>query len=375
MATLKSPYASPSVSAGTSIRRKPIFTYQSPAAHISTLYLDKRPLRGTPSPSVSSPSPSSSLAPNSTTEPHTPPSSITTLNRDLTHRLTFTTVKASSSSPPSYKHPRMSTLLPLYHPFGPLALSLPDLDPTTFGLPAPHVAVGGLGIGISGIFDDPEAASHLRSSNRSRRPAVKLRDATDDTTGAGVSVGASPALVDVTPVPESEAPVKPSPRKRRNGGSGNKRKRKDAEDGDATYPAKRVRNPRSSALASSIPIAGPSTPGPEETQTSPPTEGGGNEKTRPGRRSTRARGQAVRRDSTASEATVTSASVSLAATGTAAGNTGGDVETEEPPSAPMSSSSNSNVVDGVEALASITATAEPSSREGGSEEPLEKKES
>jgi len=267
----------------------------------------------------------------------------------------------------------MSTLLPLYHPFGPLALSLPDLDPTTFGLPAPHVMTGGLR--INGIFDDPDVASHLRSSNRARRLAVKLRDATEDTTRASVPAGASPALVDLPPVAESEPSVrdKQSPRKRRYGGGGNKRKRRDVDDGDATYPAKRIRNPRSSALASSVPIAG-TTPSPDEANASPPAEDGGNEKSRPyGRRSKRARGQAVRRDSTASEATVTSVSVSLAATG-AVGNASENMEIEEPISAPTSKSSNSNVADEAGAP-SVTASAERSSQEGDSEEPLETKES
>ncbi|KIM68980.1 hypothetical protein SCLCIDRAFT_1208392 [Scleroderma citrinum Foug A] len=372
MASLKPPCVPPSVSAGTSIRRKPIFTYRSPAAHISTLYLDKRPLCGISSPSVPSPLVSStSLAPN-TSSPYTSPATIASVNGDLTHRLTFTTDQASS---PSYKHPRISTLLPLYHPFGPLALSLPDLDPTTFGLPAPHVMTNGLH--INGIFDDPDAASHLRSSNRARRLAVKLRDATEDMARASVPAGGSPALVDVPPVAESEPSVrdKQSPRKRRYGGGGNKRKRRDVDDGDATYPAKRIRNPRSSALASSVPIAGTNTPSPEEVNPSPPTEGGGNEKSRPhGRRSTRARGQAVRRDSTASEATVTSVSVSLTATG-AAGNASENMEFEEPISAPTTSkSSNSNAADEAGAP-SVIASAERSSQDGDSEEPLETKES
>ena len=256
MTSFKSSCTPPSVSTGTGIRRKPIFTYQSPAAHISTLYLDKRPSRGISTSSVTSPSASSaSLAPNTT--------SPSTIAADQTPKLTFATDRASSSSLPSYKHPRMNALLPLYHPFGPLALSLPDLDPTSFGLPAAHV------IARLGIFDDADAALHPRSSSRTRRPAVKLRDATEDTPHASVPAGASPSLVDVTPVLESEPLVrdKPSPRKRRNGGAGNKRRRRDVDDGDATYPAKRIRNPRSSALASSVPIAGSNTPTPEEINT------------------------------------------------------------------------------------------------------------
>ena len=364
MTSFKSSCTPPSVNTGTGIRRKPKFTYQSPAAHISTLYLDKRPSRGISTSSVTSPSASSaSLAPNTT--------SPSTIAADQTPKLTFTTDRASSSSLPSYKHPRMNTLLPLYHPFGPLALSLPDLDPTSFGLPAAHV------IARLGIFDDADAALHPRSSSRTRRPAVKLRDATEDTPRASVPAGASPSLVDVTPILESEPLLrdKPSPRKRRNGGAGNKRRRRDVDDGDATYPAKRIRNPRSSTLASSVPIAGSNTPTPEEINTPSPAEGGGNEKSRSsGRRSTRARGQPTRRDSTASEATVSSASVSLA-TGPATGNTSGNMEIDEPISAPTSISSKSNGADEVGAPASVIASTAPSSRKGGSEEPLETKES
>ncbi|KIJ67572.1 hypothetical protein HYDPIDRAFT_108414 [Hydnomerulius pinastri MD-312] len=278
-------------STGTaSIRRKPATTYQSPAAHISALHLEKpftSSSRVTSSPHGSSPAPKSTLG-----QPPVPSS-----KPELPQRLTF------SHKP---HHHRIPPLLPLYHPLGELALSLPDLDPTVFGLPAPVA-----------IFDDPTR----RSSNRTRRPAAKVRD-------ADAATPPQPPFVDVTPTPDAEPKDKPSPRKRRpaggGGGGGSKRKRKEVDDGDASYPAKRSRNPRSSGVASATAAA--RTPSAEEV--SPPAsvghtgaspagegvQGDPAEEKRPERRTTRSRGAIARRDSTASEATVTSVSVSIAAT-------------------------------------------------------------
>ena len=100
-----------------------------------------------------------------------------------------------------------------------------------------------------GIFFDADAALHRRSSSRTGRHALKLHNATEDTPHASVFAGASLLFVDVMPVLESEPLVRdnPSPRKRRHGGAGNKHRRRDVDDGNATYPAKRIRSPRLSA--------------------------------------------------------------------------------------------------------------------------------
>jgi hypothetical protein len=165
-------------------------------------------------------------------------------------------------------------LLPLYHPLGHFALSLPPLNPTSIGLPCP-----------AGLDD-----TIRRSSSRARRPAAKLRDGEEET----------PPPIPPT-ISELEEREKPSPRKRRaGGGNASKRKRKEGDDDDATYPAKRTRMPRGAnqnqaleddSLAElTVPAADClSTPelAPEDRQ--------------PERRSTRSRGM-VRRDSSTSEA-------------------------------------------------------------------------
>lgn len=303
MAGINSPHVIPIASAAT-VRRKPTITYQSPAANVSSLYLEREQLSPSSShatSSSSSPS-SSSLRPSSigaaptihpspvqTREskksPLSPASTTYALSSALAERLTF-----------HAKHPRLKSglaldaLLPLYHPLGPFALSLPDLDPSAFGLPAPPAT----------IFDDDDP--ERRVSTRVRRPAPKLRDAAADDGSNGrtsvstrlrfasVSPGPSPSPIHVqtashthphplthVPVPipapipgftsvstsvfsveqEVEQASKPNSRKRRNGASG-KRKRRDVDDGDIAYPAKRSRHPRASALATtsiSVPLS------------------------------------------------------------------------------------------------------------------------
>lgn len=187
----------------------------------------------------------------------------------------------------------MGPSLPLYHPLGRLALSLPDLDPTAFGLPAPAV-----------IIDDPTR----RSSNRARRPAPKVRDANEP--------APSVPSIDVAPDPSPELKDKPTPRRRRPAGSGNKRRRREADDGDATYPAKRTRIPRNSAANTTAhtPTGEPSPPYSLDNSALGDQDG----PARPERRTTKSRGTRARRDSTASEATVTSVSASIVAANAAA---------------------------------------------------------
>lgn len=183
--------------------------------------------------------------------------------------------------------------LPLYHPLGRLALSVPDLDPTAFGLPAPAV-----------IMDDPTR----RSSNRARRPAPKVRDANEP--------APSPVpFIDAAPAPEPELKEKPSSRRRRPAGGGNKRKRREVDDGDATYPAKRSRNPRSSATNATArtPTAGEPSPYSVDNSALSPAPDDPPEEKRPERRTAKSRGLPLRRDSTGSEATVTSVSASIVA--------------------------------------------------------------
>lgn len=199
----------------------------------------------------------------------------------------------------------MGPSLPLYHPLGRLALSLPDLDPTAFGLPAPAV-----------IMDDPTR----RSSNRARRPAPKVRDANEPAPSPVPSI-------DIAPAPEPELKEKPSSRRRRPAGGGNKRKRREVDDGDATYPAKRSRNPRSSAAnatARTPTVGEPSPPYSVDNSALSPAPDDPPEEKRPERRTTKSRGLPPRRDSSGSEATVTSVSASIVAGSVALLKDGGE---------------------------------------------------
>jgi hypothetical protein len=190
----------------------------------------------------------------------------------------------------------MGPPLPLYHPLGRLALSLPPLDPSTLGLPNP--------IRIQDAV--------RRSSARARRPAAKLRDAEDEVSIPVVTASAIGAIG------TRDLKDKASPRKRRAGGTGagSKRKRKEVDDGDATYPAKRTRNPRATG---SLAVDGGSPPSesvgvPEVTPTPEPTAEMQEDK-KPERRSTRSRGALKRRDSSASETPSVSVSVGAGVSG------------------------------------------------------------
>ena len=276
------------------IRRKPALTYQSPPQSAPSH----------PETSLSTP-PSATAAPLPIESPASRPSQMPELSErgTLVHK--------------SSRHHITTPLLPLYHPFGSLALSLPDLDPTVFGLPA-SVAV----------FDDP---TH-RSSNRQRRPAAKVRDADDPATSN------PPSFISVTLAPESEVREKMSPRRRRGGGPGGRRRRREPEDGDATYPAKRPRNSRSAGVLGARTLSredGSPTLSNAHSRASPSVDAGRGdrvEEKKRKRRSTRSRGAIVRRDSTTSEDTATSASLSVSATNAAlprAESSGEPVETEE----------------------------------------------
>jgi hypothetical protein len=184
----------------------------------------------------------------------------------------------------------MKPPLPIYHPLGRLALSLPQLDFSAHP---------------QSSFSQIDDASRGASS-RSRRPAARVRDAADTD-----SVDASTPLA--VPADAQIPPEKPSPRKRRAGGqSSSRRRRRDADDGDATYPAKRTR-------ANRAPPVPPSDGGSPVNGGADAADVDGSEEgmKAPERRSTRSRAAAqakppVRRNSSASDRTQTSVSVSIA---------------------------------------------------------------
>lgn len=160
--------ALPSVAAMSSssrIRRKPQFTYRSPQPSAPSLPI----------------SPSSSSSSSSFKIPPTPAPPIV--------------------PPKPTKRPiqtRIALALPLYHPLGPFASSLPPLDPSLYGFP----------------YTLPVPAAPV------------------------------PAPIPVLP------PAPPEPPKRRGG----KRKRRDPEETDATYPAKKTRQTQSQTRAQRTPV-------------------------------------------------------------------------------------------------------------------------
>ncbi|KAJ7209537.1 hypothetical protein GGX14DRAFT_451853 [Mycena pura] len=264
-------------------RRKPLHTYQSPSAvdrgptivkRLSVLHnVASATTAASGSGSVTSSSPSTSKC-------------TTVLSTGIVVR---------TESAPRKKYP-MAPPLPLYHPLGRLALSLPPLDPAQFG----H------SVAIS--VDDSDGGR--RSSVRSRRPAAKVRETDEDDVPIRAPISNVSAIAAVA---AREIKEKASPRKRRGGGGGGvKRKRRDAEDGDATYPAKRTRNSRSAANTSGGALAEDGSPSdsgaalPEVTPTPEPAEAQDDNKV-PERRSTRS-GGSRRRDSSASDGTSRSAS-------------------------------------------------------------------
>ena len=257
------------------IRRKPLLTYKSPSAddHVFiTLSL----------------SPSTSKAPTPITKERPPSRSNQIQKEDV--------IRTAGS----HQYP-ISPSLPLFDPRGRLAMSLPPLDPTKYGLPVPPV---------------PSVIQESKSSSRLRRPAAKLREIEEAAT-------ILPTVSTVAAVAAREAKERPSPRKRRGGGG--KRKRKDMDDGDATYPAKRTRIPRgnvSQNVEEELPM--------EVAQFDAPAmmEGFSDLPETAKRRSTRAKGSLKRRDSSASETTSVSGSAnatyaSLAGTDTNASSTAG----------------------------------------------------
>lgn len=167
------------------IRRKPIFTYKSPSAN------DVDPLITLPArcgvPTMSPESAQTNFAQNAGNIRH----------------------------PPRKKNRTTDYSLPLYHPSGQLALSLPPLNPTEFGLP------------LLNISEEPSQGS-------SRRFREFLQDADE---GMEILV---PTVSSIAAVAASEM-KRAGPQKRRLGGGNGKRRRKAADSGDAMYPVKRTR--------------------------------------------------------------------------------------------------------------------------------------
>jgi len=239
------------------IRRKPLVTYKSPSAddHIFV-----------------------SLSLSSSTKTPTPISKARPPSRSNHVRKELVKVRTAGSR----QYP-MSPSLPLFHPFGRLAMSLPPLDPTKYGLPVPAV---------------PDKIQESKSSSRLKRPAAKLREIEEDSATVSLTVST------VAAVAAREAKERPSPRKRR--GVGGKRKRKDADDGDATYPAKRTRIPRGTAGQNVEELPTEVTQSQFDVPTTMESFSDLSEATK--RRSTRGKGSVKRRDSSASETTSVSGS-------------------------------------------------------------------
>lgn len=264
----------PPSSTVSTIRRKPILTYQSPSSHYTPPSLRIE----TPARTFSRAQAMGSASSSSSTS-----SSVTTKAKRNGKKVVDGGVKNKEivQKPKSTMNPP----LPLYHPLGRLALSLPDLDPATIGLTLPTYAQ-----------DDAR-----RSSGRTRRPAAKLREVEDEAETVPIIASALTGEVKDKVSPKKKGGARP--------GAGMKRKRKDPDE-DATYPAKKTtRQPRGATrFPTSPPDGNPPVPSSVEIAND------AQEEKRPERRSTRsARGSLLRRDSSASEATATSVSVSIAA--------------------------------------------------------------
>ncbi|KAG7090827.1 hypothetical protein E1B28_009909 [Marasmius oreades] len=248
-----------SASASTStMRRKPKFTYQSP------LPTDVR-------------DPTSLISYSKKTSPPPPPPPPPSQGSGLGRPLS-----AGPTSPSGVKRKTYmgNTSLPLYHPLGRLALSLPPLDPAKYGLP---------------VLARPDTELIAQQAQLQNQQAISYSNGNTSwrTTPTGAEDGGQTSTTTTTT-------EKASPRKRRNGGGGgggggNRRKRKETEE-DASYSAanKRPRYPRGANTNGSV---NTEEDGPANGETVNVEE---EEKRVVERRTTRSR---ARRDSTASETT------------------------------------------------------------------------
>ncbi|KAI0743407.1 hypothetical protein C8Q80DRAFT_1272110 [Daedaleopsis nitida] len=268
----------------------------------------------------------------------------TPYHRVSTRRASTSTDSSRSSSQNSNTPTKRAiqqhlSLLPLYHPLGPLAQSLPKIGPGLSGEPS------------SLNVDDPDDAvgGDSAQSNRARRAAPRTDD--DDTPSTGTPNG---ALQDASGKERNA-----SPRKRRGGGA--KRKRKDTDDGDGVFPPppKRTRNPRGTA-ANSVPAAPSPLVGPAVVasdlveavaEMNGEAEEEAQEEVQAPKRSTRTRKPRTRpvkrRDSSGSASTGTSVSVSIAAATKAVA----DPKTVEPAETDVAAQLHEDAVNGLNGLA------------------------
>ncbi|EMD32129.1 hypothetical protein CERSUDRAFT_119105 [Gelatoporia subvermispora B] len=208
----------------STIRRKPVYTYKSPAALAASEHLFI-------------------TRPASTAATPRAPSTIASDLESAKNAHAIAETRPKHTIKPS---------LPLYHPQGNLALSLPELDPGIFGLPSR----------LTVDDNEPvhEGDTTRRSSSRARRPAAKVRDRDRDMGGDDERPGSSGTNGRAADR-EATRDRPSSPRKRRAGGtSAAKRKRREPDDVDSGYPApppKRTRNPRGVAGATTPPVASP----------------------------------------------------------------------------------------------------------------------
>lgn len=193
-------------------RRKPLRTYKSPAAG-EQIFI--------PQTAVSSGGCSSTTIKNVGKFSSTASSEGSTRvkkNKGGTMRGKQITVQCRCLKPPP---------LPLFHPLGELAKSLPPLDPVLYGLPV--LAVPDL------LRDRQSGSGRIKNGGWTRKRSQDVE--VDESIRQGNSVSGAPVV--------ATQEVK-SPRKRRIGGGSSKRKRKEGDDGDANYPAKKTRVPRGS---------------------------------------------------------------------------------------------------------------------------------
>jgi hypothetical protein len=190
-------------------RRKPLQTYKSPTA-------DEQLSSGCSSSTTTTKSKSST---KSSTQG-------LGVKKDKDGAMRSTTNKGRKPILVQCRCPR-SPPLPLFHPLGKLARSLPPLDPTLYGLPVLAVP--------DGLEERQSGSGRKKNGVGTRKRSRDVEEDVSESTRQGNGLSGDVAVAERT-----------SPRKRRTGGGGNKRKRKDGEEADASYPAKKTRVPRGS---------------------------------------------------------------------------------------------------------------------------------
>ncbi|KAH6914116.1 hypothetical protein BKA70DRAFT_1260483 [Coprinopsis sp. MPI-PUGE-AT-0042] len=226
----------------SAVRRKPLFTYKSPSGPSWGPFIDSMPR---------------SLSSTSTNTSATPTPALPS------------TSSSSAPTSPSKSNSRKQIViranprLPLYHPNGTLALSLPPLDAVALGLPQVEVLLP-----IS-VQDDPAiSAPRHRSSGRIARSASGERPGMPSV--SSIAAVAAREIKDSEVAASTKSPNKSLKRKGAGAGTGGggKRKRKAVDDTDSSYPAKRTRAPRGAAQ-STVADDDQETPGTEANEPTP----------------------------------------------------------------------------------------------------------